>query len=91
MTFPLRGEGQKGREKKGCWDKDPLNEMVGKIKLPFKDVSSQHNDYLYCLKRRCSGSVLPKKYSLKKLVKKINKDNIHPLLDWGPPVGGEML
>ena len=32
-----------------------------------------------------------KKYVLSEMLKKVNKNNIHPEVDWGPPVGREIL
>ena len=31
----------------------------------------------------------PPKYSLKELLDKVTPENIHPEVDWGPPVGKE--
>ena len=32
-----------------------------------------------------------KKYSLREMLKKITKDNVHPETDWDPPVGREIV
>ena len=32
-----------------------------------------------------------KKYVLSEMLKKVTKDNIHPEIDWGPPVGREII
>jgi antitoxin component of MazEF toxin-antitoxin module len=31
------------------------------------------------------------KYTLAQLLKGVRPDNIHPAVDWGPPVGKELL
>ncbi|OGW84214.1 MAG: multidrug transporter MatE [Omnitrophica bacterium RIFCSPHIGHO2_02_FULL_51_18] len=32
-----------------------------------------------------------KKYVLSEMLKKVTKENIHPEVDWGPPVGREII
>ena len=32
-----------------------------------------------------------KKYVLSEMLKKITKDSVHPEVDWGPPVGREII
>ena len=32
-----------------------------------------------------------KKYLLSEMLKKVNKNNIHPEVNWGPPVGREII
>ena len=32
-----------------------------------------------------------KKYVLSEMLKRVTKDNIHPEVDWGPPVGREII
>lgn len=32
-----------------------------------------------------------KKYVLSEMVSKMTKNNIHPEIDWGPPVGREII
>lgn len=34
------------------WDKDPLTQAIGKIKLSVNDASAEHDRYLYGRRRR---------------------------------------
>lgn len=59
---------------------DSLVKTVGAVKFSSKDTPSRHDK---CL----SGQ----NKKLKKLLKKITKNNIHPEVDWGPSVGKEIF
>lgn len=79
-------------EKKRDWDGDPLTKAIGSIKLSSKDTSSRHDFHLYGKdKKKPLSPRVPKKYSLREMLKKITKDNLHPETDWGPPVGREII